>query len=59
MGTIKARIPCKHNAVAEGTWLPNVFKDASETDPARRYKMIGFYPGRNSNRFQVRVSDRR
>ena len=43
VGTIEARIPCEHNAVADGMWLPNVFKDFSETDPARRYKMIAFH----------------
>jgi hypothetical protein len=43
VGTIESRIACRHNAVNEGTVLPNVFKDPDETDPARRYKMIAYH----------------
>ncbi|HEX4146533.1 MAG TPA: hypothetical protein VHY91_23735 [Pirellulales bacterium] len=42
VGTIEARIPGKHNAVAAGTLEPNVFKDLNENDPALRYKMITY-----------------
>jgi hypothetical protein len=43
VGTIEARIPGQHNAVAAGTVLPNVFKDTLDADPARRYKMITYH----------------
>jgi hypothetical protein len=43
VGTIEAATPGKHNAVAAGTVLPNVFKDSSDADPARRYKMITYH----------------
>jgi len=42
VGTVKTPKYEKHNIVADGIILPSVMKDASDADPARRYKMIGW-----------------
>jgi hypothetical protein len=41
VGTIAAKKTARHNAVVAETHLPSVIKDLRETDPARRYKMLG------------------
>lgn len=42
VGTIEAKKTARHNAVVAETHLPSVVKDFAETDPARRYKMLGY-----------------
>jgi hypothetical protein len=42
VGTVKTAKYDKHNVVAEHIILPSVIKDKADTDPARRYKMIGW-----------------
>jgi len=42
VGTVKLKGFDKHNVVAEQVVMPCVFKDRTDPDPARRYKMIAW-----------------
>ncbi|MCP4641783.1 MAG: hypothetical protein GY851_15175 [bacterium] len=42
IGTVKSDTYPEHNIIADKILLPSVFRDPSETDPAKRYKMTGF-----------------
>ena len=54
LGTIKARNGKPHNAVIAGVHPASVMKDLLDSDPGRRYKMVGY--SRRPKGYQTMVS---